>query len=62
VSELKRNKTREERKIERLAALELRELTRGWRDGRGWQVKGSAGMPTWQFIEGGKFQPITPNE
>lgn len=26
---------------------------------RGWQIKPSAGMPTWQFIQGGAFQPIS---
>jgi hypothetical protein len=25
---------------------------------KGWEVKSSGGMPTWQLLEGGRFQPV----
>ncbi len=42
--------------MERVLSLQARELNpRG--ESRGWQIKSSAGIPVWQFIKGGAFQP-----
>lgn len=41
---------------EQARALAAANRARG--DARGWQITSSAGMPTWQFVRGGKFQPI----
>jgi hypothetical protein len=34
-------------------------LLRAQGDNRGWQLVLSAGVPVWQWIRGGKFQPVT---
>ena len=51
-------KSREQRQAERYARKQLFERMKIRGDNRGWQVVSSAGMPTWQWIEGGSFQPL----
>lgn len=51
-------KTPAQRRADRLARLERFEKMRIRGEARGWQIKSSAGMPVWQFINGGAFQPV----
>lgn len=45
--------------MERVANLLAREVSKVRGENRGWQIKSSAGLPVWQFIKGGAFQPRT---
>jgi hypothetical protein len=58
----KQKKSRAERRAERLAKREERERFRIRGESRGWQIKSSSGMPVWQFIRGGAFQPLPETE
>lgn len=42
--------------MERILKFELFKV-RG--ESRGWQIKSSDGIPVWQFIQGGAFQPVS---
>jgi len=50
-------KTPEQRYLDRIARLERLEKLKVRGEARGWQVKSSAGIPVWQWIPGGAYQP-----
>ena len=51
-------KSRAQKRAERLARGKAIELARAPGDGKGWEIVESEGIPTWQMVEGGWFQPI----
>lgn len=51
-------KSREQKRAERKARGEAIALNRSKGDNKGWEVRESDGMPVWQMIEGGEFQPV----
>lgn len=54
-----RKKSREERRTERMERILKFELFKVRGESRGWQIKSSDGIPVWQFIQGGAFQPVS---
>lgn len=54
--------TPEQRRAKQLARKERIETFRVRGETRGWQIKSSAGMPAWQWVTGGTFQPINSKE
>jgi hypothetical protein len=52
-------KTREQRRIDRIARLEFLQKTKARGDNRGWQITESAGIPVWQLVQGGAYHIFT---